>query len=129
MSTPSCFATHVDSKKTLFNRQEQDSHTCPVYNEPNEDRNHMFTCKGPLVIKNREKNLKELKKELEDLETAPMTTQTIVGSLRHVHNDNTPSVYLFGNSDFGGGITIRGIMEDQADIGWTNFLCRRWGVK
>jgi len=73
--------------------------------------------------------LKELKKELEDLETAPMITKTIIGRLRNVHNDTTPSIYSFGNSDFGGGITIRSIIEDQADIGWTNFLCGRWGVK
>jgi len=115
--------------KTIFDRRQQDTHTCPVCSAPKEDRNHIFTCQGQAVVKNREKNLKELKKELEDLETAPMITKTIIGRLRNVHNDTTPSIYSFGNSDFGGGITIRSIIEDQADIGWTNFLCGRWGVK
>ena len=39
-------------EKTLFNRQEQDTHTCPVCNEPNEDRNHMLTCKTPSAVAN-----------------------------------------------------------------------------
>ena len=50
--------------KTIFDRRQQDTHTCPVCEAPREDRNHMFTCQGPSAIKNREKNLKELKQEL-----------------------------------------------------------------
>ena len=115
--------------KTIFNRRQQNTHTCQVCSTSKEDRNHMFTCKGSAAINNCEKNLKEFKKELEDLETAPIITRTIIGSLRHVHNDTTPSIYSFGDSVFGGGIKIRGIIEDQADIGWTNFLCGRWSVK
>ena len=89
----------------------------------------MFTCQDPSAIKNWRKNLNKLQKEMEYLETAPIITRTIIGSLRHVHNGTNPSVYSFGDSAFGGGITIRGIIEDQADIGWTNFLCGRWSVK
>ena len=40
----------------------------------------------------------------------------------------TPSAQSFGYANFGGGITIRSIIEDQVDIGWTNFLCGRWSV-
>ena len=58
-----------------------------------------------------------------------MITKTIIGSLRHVHNGTTPSVYSFGKADFGDDITIRSSMEDQTDISWTKFLCGRWGVK
>ena len=43
-------------EKTKFDRQEQDIHTCPICNKPKEDRNHMFTCKGPSAVKNQEKN-------------------------------------------------------------------------
>ena len=57
-----------------------------------------------------------------------MLTKMIIGSLRHIHNGTTPSVQLFGYANFGGGITIRGTNEYQADIGWTNFLCWRWRV-
>ena len=89
----------------------------------------MFTCQGPSAIKNREKNLKELKKELEDLATAPILTRTIIGGLRHVHNGTTPSPYSYGNALFDGGITISCIIRDQADIGWINFLCGQWSVK
>ena len=39
-------------EKTLFNRKEQDTHTYPVCNEPQEDRNHMFTCKDPPAVEN-----------------------------------------------------------------------------
>ena len=45
-----------------------------------------------------------------------MITQTIIRSLRYIHNNATPSVYSFCNYGFGGGITIRGIIEDQADM-------------
>ena len=38
-------------EKTKFDRKEQDTHTYPVCNEPNEDRNHMFTCKVPTAVK------------------------------------------------------------------------------
>lgn len=54
---------------------------------------------------------------MEDLETAPIITRIIVGSLRHVHSGTTPVVYSFGDSAFRGGITIRDMIEDQADIG------------
>ena len=68
-------------------------------------------------------------KLLKDLDISPTLEKMIIGGLRHVHNATTPSVQSFGYGNFGNGITIRGIMEDQADIGWTNFLCGRWGVK
>ena len=55
--------------------------------------------------------------------------KTIIGSLRHVYNDTTPSVHFFGHMYFGGGISLRSIIVDQADIGWTNFLCGRWSLK
>ena len=81
----------------------------------------MFTCKGPTVVKNREENLTGFTKVLEDLDISPTLKKMIIGSLRHVHNGTTPSVQSFGYGNFGGGITIRSIMEDQADIEWTNF--------
>lgn len=112
-------------EKTKFDRRHQDTHTCPVYNEPKEDRNHMFTCKASTVVKNREKNFTGFTKVLEDLDTSPMLTKVIIGSLRHVHNGTTPSTQSFGYANFGGGITTRSIIEDQADIGWINFLYGR----
>ena len=116
-------------EKIKFDRREQDTHLCPVCQEPREDRNHLFTCKAPTVVTNREKNFISLTKLLKDLDTAPTLEKMIIGSLRHVHNGTTPYVESFGHGNFGGGIRIRGIMEDQANIGWINFLCKRWGVK
>ena len=81
-----------------------------------EDKNHMFTCWGPSVIKNRE-NLTELKQELEVLETAPTLTKEIIGGLRNVHKDTTLSPYSFGTGSFERGITISRIIRDQEDIG------------
>ena len=89
----------------------------------------MFTCQGSTAVKNRKKNLARFTKVLDGLEKVPTITKVIIGSLRHVHNDNTPSVYSFDNANFGGDISIKGFIEDQADIGWTNFLCGRWTVK
>ena len=116
-------------KKILFNRKEQDTHTCPVCNEPQEDRNHMFTYKGPSAVENRKKKLDILAKDLKDLDTSPALAKTIIGGLNHAHNSTTPSVREYGHFDFGGGLTLRKIIEDQTSIGWTNFLCGRWGVK
>ena len=89
----------------------------------------MITCKAPIAVKNKEKGLTGLTKVLGDLDTLPTLTKMIIGSLRQVRNGTTLSVQSFGYANFGGGITIRGIIEDQADIGWTNFLCGRWSVK
>ena len=115
--------------KTIFDRKQQDTHTYPVCQEPREDRNHMFTCQAPSAIANCEKNLKELKQELEELETAPIITRAIIGGLRAVHKGATPSVYSCGTGTFDGGITISGIICDQDDIGWVNFLCGRFSVQ
>ena len=49
----------------------------------------------------------------------------IIGSLRYIHNGTTPSAQSFDYVNFGGDITIKYIIEDQDDIGWTNFLCVR----
>ena len=89
----------------------------------------MFTCQAPSAIANREKNLTELKQELEGLETAPIITRAIIGGLREVHQGAIPSAYSCGTGSFDGGITISDIIRDQADIGWVNFLCGRFSVQ
>ena len=91
-----------------------------------------ITCspaKPPSAVENRKNNLDSLAKELKDLETSPAIAKAIIGCCNHTHNGTTPSVREYGHVDFGGGITLRNIIEDQAKIGWTNFLCGRWGVK
>ena len=89
----------------------------------------MITCQAPKAVKNKETSLTGLTKVLEDLDTSPTLTKMIIRSLRHVQNSTDPATQSFGYANFGGGITTRSIFEDQADIGWTNFLCGRWGVK
>ena len=56
--------------KTLFDRHKQDSHTCLVCNEPKEDRNHMFNCKGLSAVNNQEKHFTDLTKVLDDHDTS-----------------------------------------------------------
>ena len=89
----------------------------------------MFTCQATSATNNREKNLKGLKQKLEVLETAPIITRAIIGGLREVHKGGNPSAYSCGTGSFDGGITISGIIRDQADIGWINFLCGRFSIQ
>ena len=89
----------------------------------------MFTCQVPSALKNKEKGLKGITKLLDDLDTSPYLKKMIIKSFRHAQNGTTPTAQSFGYANFGGGITTRSIFEDQADIRWTNFLSRRWGVK
>mmetsp|Transcript_26302 Transcript_26302/g.28311 ORF Transcript_26302/g.28311 Transcript_26302/m.28311 type:complete len:83 (+) Transcript_26302:139-387(+) len=46
--------------------------------------------------KNQEKSFKELQKKMEDLDTAPIITRTIIRGLRHAHNGTIPSPYSSG---------------------------------
>ena len=103
-------------------------HTCPVCNGPNEDRNHMLTCKAPSAVANRKKKFNSLAKEMKDLETSPKIAKAIISCCNHAQNGTIPSTREYGHVNFGGGITLRNIIEDQASIGWTNFLCGQWGV-
>ena len=90
----------------------------------------MFTCKGPLAVANREFFSQGWQNRLMNTyDISSMIKKMILGTLRHVHNNTTPSVQEYGYLDFGGGITVQSIMEYQANIGWTNFLCGRWRVK
>ena len=77
----------------------------------------MLTCKGPSAVENREKNLESMATVLKDLDTSPALTKTIIGGLRHAHNSTTPSVREYGYVDFGGGITLGNIIEDQTNLG------------
>ena len=86
--------------KTIFDRKQQDTHTCPVCNGPKKERNHMFTCKVATAVINREKKLTGFKNVLGDLEIAPIITKTIIGSLKYVYNGTTPSVHSFGHAYF-----------------------------
>ena len=119
---------HCGFKKTKFNRKEQNTHTCPVCSEPQEDRNHMFAYQAPSAVRNKEKRLKGLTKLMDELDTAPALKPMITGIIRHVQTGTTPNARSFGYANFGSNLTTRGIFRDQAEIGWTNFLCGRWGV-
>ena len=83
---PRYSAIIVDLLRQIFDRKYQDIHTYFVCNVPKEDINHMYTYSILAAVKNQEKNLTELKKELEDLETTPIITRTIIRSLRYLHN-------------------------------------------
>ena len=89
----------------------------------------MLTCKAPSAVENRQKNLDSLGKELKDLETSLAIAKAIIGCCNHAHIGTNSSVREYGHADFGGGITLRNIIEYQTSIGWTNLLCGRWGVK
>ena len=122
---------HCGFEKIKFNRKEQDTHTCPVCNcnVQQEDRNHIFACQAPSAVNNKGKGLKGLTKLMGNHNTSPDLKIMIIGCIRHVQNGTTPMARSVGYANFGSGITTRSIFEDQAGIGWTNFLCGRCGVK
>ena len=120
---------HCGFENTKYNRKEQDTHKCPVCSGAHEDRNHMFSYPAPSAAKNREKGLKSLEKMLDEYDTASSLKPMIIGTIRHVQSGTTPTGRSFGHAIFGGSLTTRSILEDQASIGWTNFLCGRWGMK
>ena len=66
---------------------------------------------------------------MDELDTAPALKQMITGIIRHVQTGTAPNARSFGYANFGSNITTRSIFRNQAAIGWTNFLCGRWGVK
>ena len=66
---------------------------------------------------------------MEDMNTAPALMPMITGIIRHVQKGTTPTVHSFGFEKFGDNLTTISIFRDQSEIGWTNFLCGRWGVK
>ena len=66
---------------------------------------------------------------MEDLDTAPALQPIITGIIRHVQKGTAPTVHSFGFDKFGGNLTTISIFRDQSEIGWTNFLCGRWGVE
>ena len=77
----------------------------------------------------KEKGLKGLAKLMKDVDTTPDLKSMITGIIRHVQNGTTPNAWSFGYTNFGSGITTRTIFMNQAEIGLTNLLCGRWGVK
>ena len=85
----------------------------------------MFTCKGPSAVENQKKKFDILAKELKDLDTSLDLARAIIKGLNHAHNSTTPTIRETSIVNFGGGITLRKIIEDQTSIGWTNFLCGR----
>ena len=66
---------------------------------------------------------------MDDLDTAPDLKPMITGIIRHVQNGTAPTARSFGYANSNSGLTTRSIFRDQAENGWTNFLCGRWGVK
>ena len=100
---------HCGFEKIKFNRKEQDTHTCPVCNGQEEDRNRMFACQAPSAVKNKEKELKGLTKLMDDLDTSPDLTTMIIRCIRHVQNNTIPTARSVGYENFGSGITTMSI--------------------
>ena len=75
------------------------------------------------------KGIDELEQILNEKETAPDIQKAIIGSLNGIQMSNLPHRYTFGQTHFGRGLSLQGIMSDQADIGWINFFSGWWSVK
>ena len=73
-------------EKTKFNRKEQDTHTCPVCNGHQEDRNHIYAWQAPSAVKNMKKGLTGLTKLMDDLDTSSDLNPMIIGCIRYVQN-------------------------------------------
>ena len=76
----------------------------------------MLTCKAPSTVANRKKNFDSLTNEFKDLEASTAIAKAIIGCCNHAQNGTTPSVREYRHVDFGGGITLKNIIEDQASI-------------
>ena len=88
----------------------------------------MFACQSPEAVINKKEGLQSLTKLMEELNTAPALKPMITGIIRHVQKGAAPTNRSFDFANFGGNLTRRNIFRGQAEIGWTNFLCGRWGV-
>ena len=115
--------------KTLFQRKYQDTHSCLVCSAPFEDRDHLYTCPDAGANKAFKKGKHELERILDEKGTAPNIRKAIIGSLNGIRIGNLPHRYTFGRAHFGQGLSLQGIMSDQADIDWINFCSGRWSVK
>ena len=88
----------------------------------------MFACQSPEAVINKEKGLQSLTKLMEELDTAPALQPMITVVIRHVQKGTAPTNRSFDFENFGGNLTTISVFRDQSEIGWTNFLCGRWGV-
>ena len=103
--------------QTLFNRRHQDTHHCPVYETPGEDRDHLFTCPNEGTTNVFKKGIDELEKIMEEHETAPELQRAITGNLLGMRTSSQPHPHFFGRAHFGRGLSLHSILCDQADRG------------
>ena len=115
--------------KTLFNRRYQDTHNCPVYDAPCEDRDHLHTCPDEGANTVFKKGIDELEKIMEEKETAPEIQRAIIGNMMGMRSGHQPPPSTFGRAHFGQGLSLQSMLSDQTDIDWINFFSGRWNVK
>ena len=96
---------------------------------PFDDRDHLYICPDEGANKVFKKGITELGNILDDKEAAPDIRKAIIGSLNGIQIGNLPHQYTFGRAHFGHGLSLQGIMSDQADIGQINFFSGRWSIK
>ena len=65
---------------------------------------------------------------MEDLDTEPTLQKMILDAIRQVQKNCVPTRQYVPFTIFGDNLTSISIFRDQSEIGWTNFLCGRWGV-
>ena len=94
-----------------------------------EDRNHPSICPDNAGTKLYNKGVGELGTLKKNMETALEVQIAVLGIMKRVRSSNNPTPYYFGCDSFGSGLTITGILCDQENVGWINFLCGRWSMK
>ena len=87
-----------------------------------EDFEHLYRCPYVGATNIFKKGVGKLKKIFYEKETSPDLQKVIIGNLTGVRKSNHPHQYSFGQANFGDCLTLPGILRDQLDIGWLNFL-------
>ena len=115
--------------KTLFNRRYQDTHNYPVCAAPCEDRDHLYTCLDDGANKVSKKGIDELKKIMEEKETAPEIQRAIISNMMGMRSGHQPHPSPLAMHTLVKFFLLQSILSDQANIGWINFFLSRWSVK
>ena len=66
---------------------------------------------------------------MEEKKTAPEIQRVIIGNLMGMRSGHQPRPSTSGGAHFSRGLSLQGILCDQADLGWVNFFSGQWSVK
>ena len=114
----------IGNRHKLHQRGEVGTAKCPNCSFPIEKSSHVLLCSNQKTKSNFNLNLAKIRNCLSTNQTLPRLQRTIITILKKWRNGRTITKSEF-TKDFG----IRDAIEDQANIGWNNFVMGRWSKK